>query len=165
MTRSLLASLLVWVSLDAASCPLCLGAFQQSAAQQLVDLKHAVLAVPAENGGSYRIVEMIKGERPRSGTIDGAAVHLKVAPSGNKATLLLVRDETWPMWVSFGTIGAEHASWLRQLAAGKRWTEMNGDDWRSRVALMLPYLENAQPLVAEIAYREIATAPYAALLR
>jgi hypothetical protein len=41
---------------------------------------------------------------------------------------------------------------------------MNADEWRTRVALMLPYLENPEPLVAEIAYGEIARGPYAALL-
>jgi hypothetical protein len=164
MTRSLFAALLVFVSLDAAACPLCLGAFQQSTAQQLVDLQHAVLALPAADGSSYRVVEVIKGERPSSGTVGGAAVHLKVAATGNKETLLLARDDTWPMWAAFGTIGAEHASWLRQLAAGKRWIEMGADEWRARVSLMLPYLENPEPLVAEIAHGELATAPYAALL-
>ena len=41
---------------------------------------------------------------------------------------------------------------------------MNADEWRARVALMLPYLEHRDPLVAEIAYGELAAAPYAALL-
>ena len=41
---------------------------------------------------------------------------------------------------------------------------MNADEWRAHVALMLPYLENREPLVAKIAYGEIAAAPYAALL-
>jgi hypothetical protein len=40
---------------------------------------------------------------------------------------------------------------------------MNADEWRARVALMLPYLEHQEPLVAKIAYGELATAPYAAL--
>ena len=42
---------------------------------------------------------------------------------------------------------------------------MNAEEWRARVALMLPYLENPEPLVAEIAYGEIASAPYSALER
>jgi len=40
---------------------------------------------------------------------------------------------------------------------------MNADEWRSRVALMLPYLEHQEPLVAKIAYGELAAAPYAEL--
>ena len=37
------------------------------------------------------------------------------------------------------------------------------EDWRARVALVLPHLENAEPLVAELAYGELAAAPYAAM--
>ena len=55
-------------------------------------------------------------------------------------------------------------SWLRQIAAGKRSSDMSADEWRARVALMVPYLEHHEPLVAEIAYGELAAAPYAALL-
>ena len=68
------------------------------------------------------------------------------------------------MWVGVGAIGVEHASWLRRIAAGKRSSDMNADEWQARVELMLPYLEHREPLVAEIAYGELAAAPYAALL-
>ena len=40
---------------------------------------------------------------------------------------------------------------------------MRAADWRARVALAAPYLENREPLVAELAYTELAAAPYAAL--
>ncbi len=89
---------------------------------------------------------------------------VKVAPVGNGRPLLLLSDDAWPMWISVGTIGAEHAPWLRVIAAGKRSSAMNAAEWRDRVALMLPYLENAELFVAEIAYGELAAAPYAALL-
>jgi hypothetical protein len=88
-------------------------------------------------------------------------LQLKV-PTGNGEPLLLVRDEKWPMWISVGAIGVERGAARHRL--GKRGTAMNADEWRDRVALMLPYLENPEPLVAEIAYGELAAAPYAALL-
>ena len=34
------------------------------------------------------------------------------------------------------------------------------DGWRQRVALVLPYLENSDPLAAQIAWGELARAPY-----
>ncbi len=162
MIRWLFAALSLCTSIGAAACPLCLGAYQTSQADQLVALSHAVLAVAAER--HYRVVEVIKGGRPAGGSIDASAVQLKVAPVGRGKPLLLVRDDTWPMWVSAGSIGAEHARWLRVIAAGKRSSTMTADEWRDRVALMVPYLENPEPLVAEIAYGELAAAPYAALL-
>ena len=149
---------------DLAACPLCLGAFNASAAEQLLDAQHAVLARPNADGGSYRVVAVIKGARPAGGTIAGAAVHFKGATPDNGKTLLLVRDDTLPMWVSVGAIGLEHAGLLRQLAAGKHPVEMSAAEWRARAALMLPYLENPEPLIAEIAYGEFTGAPYATLL-
>ena len=148
----------------ASACPLCIGAFRQSPAQELTSLQQAVLAIPTADQGGYRVVEVIKGERPPNGMIEEGSFKADAAASGGGKPLLLVRDASWPMWVNVGTIGAKHASWLRQLAAGKRWTEMSAEEWRARVALMLPYLEDPEPLVAEIAYGEFASAPYAALL-
>jgi hypothetical protein len=44
---------------------------------------------------------------------------------------------------------------------GKHADEISAEEWRARVALVVPYLENPQPLVAEIAYGVLAAAPYA----
>ncbi len=142
MARWVLVALLLCVSMGGVACPLCLGAYQSSKADQLVVLARAVLVVPAGNG--YRVVEVIKGSSPASGVIDASAVQLKVAPAGHGTPLLLVSDDAWPMWVSVGEIGAEHARWLRIIASGKRGTAMNADEWRERVALMLPYLEQSR---------------------
>ncbi len=40
---------------------------------------------------------------------------------------------------------------------------MSAEDWRARVALVVPHLESPEPLVAELAYGELAAAPYAAM--
>ena len=71
--------------------------------------------------------------------------------------------DPFPTWVILGAIGAEQSGWLRKLAAGKRSEDMSAEDWRARVALVLPYLESPEPLVAELAYGELAAAPYAAM--
>jgi hypothetical protein len=163
MTRWFFATLFFCASLVATACPLCLGAFRSSVAQQLVNLPHAVLAEPSADARGYRIVAVIKGERPAGGIIPADAIQLDVVVDAS-ATLLLVRDDAWSEWVGVGAIDVEHADWLRQLSAGKRSSDMNAEEWRARVALMLPYLEPREPLVAEIAYGELAAAPYAALL-
>ena len=164
MTRWLTGALLLCASVAAVACPLCIGAFRQSPAQELTSLSQAVLAVPATDRPGYRVVEVIKGPPPSNGLIEEGSYPADIAASAGGKPLLLVRDASWPMWASFGTLGPRHASWLRRLAAGKRWTEMSAAEWRARVALMLPYLEGPEPLVAEIAYGELASAPYDALL-
>ena len=157
------AALFFGASSAATACPLCLGAFRSSVAKQLVDLPNEVLAQPSADGGGYRVVAAIKGEQPAGGIIPTEAIQLDFVADAS-ATLLLVRDEAWSMWVGVGAIAVEHASWLRRIAAGKRFSDMNADEWQARLALILPYLEHREPLVAEIAYGGLAAAPYAALL-
>lgn len=155
--RSRLAGLsLLAASAVAAACPICSGAAKQSPAQELIDLPRAVL-VTAE-AKQYRVVQLIKGERPE------ALLHevLRRDAAGAAQTLLLVRDDAWPMWVSLGAIDARHADLLRELAA-PRPAQADTAAWRRRVDLALPHLHSREPLLAEIAYAECASAPYAAL--
>ncbi|MFO1313177.1 MAG: hypothetical protein U1F41_14060 [Burkholderiales bacterium] len=163
--RAFFAVLLLGASLGATACPLCLGAFRASMADQLVDARQVVLADPGPDRRTYRVVAVIKGERPASAVIEASAVRTAEGPTdGAKATALLVRDEGFAGWQSIGTVTSAHAAWLRKLAAGKRAAEMNADDWRARVAVVLPYLEHREPLLAKIAFGELASAPYGALL-
>jgi hypothetical protein len=163
MTRWFFTVLFLCASFAATACPLCLGAFRSSVAQQLADSPHVVLAQPSTNGRGYRIVAVIKGERPAGGIIPAEAIQLDDVAAAT-ATLLLVRDDAWSKWLGLGAVTVEHAGWLRRVAAGKRPSDMKADEWRARVALMLPYLEHREPLLAEMAYGELAAAPYAALL-
>lgn len=167
MIRGVLVAVLSCLSAGSIACPLCMGAFQQSKAQQLVAAPHAVLAVPTADPSRLRVIEVVKGERPASGTVEGGYPRngpvLETTGSTRGKTLLLVRDDLLPTWTVLGAIGADHRGWLRQLAAGKPFAEMNSKDWRARAALVLPYLESREPLAAEIAYGELAAAPYPAL--
>ena len=166
-TGSVLVAALLWASAEAVACPICLGAGQPSTAQELVAAPDVVLALPTRDATRFRVTRVIKGKRPPSGTIEGGyprsgPVPGTAAPRSGKS-LLLVRDEQLPTWEVLGAIDAGHSGWLRELATGKRPQDMSAEDWRARVALVAPYLENREPLVAQIAYAELAAAPYAAL--
>ena len=124
----------------------------------------AVLALPGDNGTRLKVVEVIRGEIPAEGTIEpswvigldrGAAVSVK--------PLLLIRAHNWQSWANVGAIGVEYAAWLRRISATKPTANMTDAEWQDEAALVLPYLENVEPLVAEIAYGELARAPYSAL--
>jgi hypothetical protein len=165
-TRGLLAAVLACVSAAAGACPICLGAGQPTKAQELAAAQQAVLAVPTADASRFRVIEVIRGDRPSSSTIEGGyprtgpAVDAKV-PKGKP--LLLVRNDPFPAGVILGAIGAEQSGWLRKLATGKRFEDMSAQAWRARVALVVPYLENSEPLAAELAYGALAAAPYAAM--
>jgi hypothetical protein len=167
MTPHLLAAALLLPAFGASACPLCLGAGKPSAAQQLVATPQAVLAVPTADPGRFRVIQVIKGERPADGTVEGGYPRSGPAPgsptSTNASPLLIVRDDPFPTWVILGAIDAARADWLRALAAGKPAAERNPEEWQARVALVVPHLDNAESLAAELAYAELRAAPYAAL--
>lgn len=146
----------------AAACPLCLGAFRPTASQQLVDLPNAVLA-RRSGDGVYSVLDLIKGKAPAGGDIPANAIQLDLVMP-HDAVLLLFRDESWSEWVAAGAVAVEDAGWLREIARGKRAQDMTDEDWKARVALVLPHLQPGEPLATKIAYGELATAPYAALL-
>ncbi|HYB44019.1 MAG TPA: hypothetical protein VEL75_19725 [Candidatus Methylomirabilis sp.] len=167
MTGSVIAAALLGASAEAFACPICLGAGQPSKAQELVTAPGVVLAMPTRDASHFRITEVIKGERPPSGTIEGGYPRSGPIPGAEAPTrgrpLLLVSDEQLPTWIVLGAIDAGHSGWLRKIAAGKRAAEMSAEEWRARVALVVPYLESPDPLAAEIAVAELNAAPYAAL--
>jgi hypothetical protein len=167
LTGSVFAAALLWASAEAVACPICLGAGQPSKAQELVTAPEVVLALPTRDPSRFRVTQVIKGTRPPGGTIEGGyprsgPVQDTAAPRRGKP-LLLVRDEQFTTWEVLGGIDTGHAGWLRKVAAGKRAADLSAGEWRARVALVVPYLENPEPLVAEIAYAELTAAPYAAL--
>jgi hypothetical protein len=143
------------------ACPLCMGGGVQSPAHDLADLSQAVLATPAADGKSYRVVDVIKGARPEGDRVTDVIIRDPASLKGGKP-LLLVRDEAWPMWASLGVVGAGDAVVLRAVGT-KDPADADLDGWRARVDALLPHLESAEPLLAEMAHDEFTHAPYAAL--
>ncbi len=161
-----LAAALLGASTAAAACPICLGAGQQTVAQQLAAAPQAVLALPTAEAGQFRVVEVIRGERPSTRTIEGGYPRTAATVDGalrKGEALLLIREEPLPGWVVLGAIGTDQAGWLRHLAVGRRTDTLSAPQWRDRVALVAPRLESPQPLVAKIAHGELSAAPYAAM--
>jgi hypothetical protein len=166
-SRHLLASALLLNCLEAAACPLCLGWGQPSTTQRLVTSPQAVLAVPTADTDRFRVIQVIKGEQPADAMVEGGYPRFSPAPGDasptNTRPLLLVRDDPLPTWVILGAVDPTRAQWLRALAAGKRSADMTPEDWRDRVALVVPHLDDPEPLAANLAYAELTAAPYAAL--
>jgi len=161
MRRWITGIALALMSVTAQACPLCMGGAVRSPAQDLADLSRAVLATPVGNGTSYRVIAVIKGMRPEGDRVTNVLIREPASLKSGKP-LLLVRDEAWPMWTSLGAVGGVHVDVLRAVAA-KRPVVSDLDGWRARIESLMPYLQNSEPLLAEMAYSESAAAPYAAL--
>jgi hypothetical protein len=177
-----LAALFLLISAAAAAgCPLCYEAARQmlTTGQRLDMADRSVLAVPLAGTNQFRIVEVVKGKAAVGDIIADPVTGIDAATAPGCDPCLLVRDPLAPQWTSLGAIRAEYADWLRQLAAtvfikGDRpratWPSkmpmasvLSYAGWRQRIALVLPYLENSEPLVAKIAWGELARAPYAVM--
>jgi hypothetical protein len=124
----------------------------------------AVLASPQQNETRLNVVEVIRGEMPAGGTIERSwVVGMDRHATPDAKPLLLIRARKWQSWANVGSIGVEHASWLRQLSSTRPSSLMTDDEWQAQAEFVLPYLEDGEPLVAEIAYAELARAPYSTL--
>ena len=146
--------------------------------QQLDLADRAVIAVPIGDESEFQVVAVIKGNDAVGAVIADAVTGLDAGPPGVRDSLLLLHDSVARQWTSVGPMRAEHADWLRQLAAtslvkGERpratWPRnmassvLSYAGWRERIALVLSHLESPDPLVAQIAWGELARAPYAVM--
>jgi hypothetical protein len=175
-----LAAMFFLISAAAAvGCPLCYEAARQmvTIGQQLDMADQVVLATPLDGANLFRIVAVVKGKNAVGDIITDPVMGLDAAAPANSDPCLLVRDPLAAQWTGLGIIRVEYADWLRQLAAtalvkGDRprpiWPSnmqtsftLSDAGWRQRVALVLPYLENPDPLAARIAWGELARGPYA----
>jgi hypothetical protein len=169
------------VSTGASACALCFEALRQLMTEgvRLDSADRAVLAVRENAGDLFRIVAVVKGSDALGGVIAEPVAEAGEGTSADGAPLLLIHDREASEWTSLGTIPLVDAEWLRQIAAtgqigGERpkrtWpltvitaNALSYSGWRERIALVTPYLENANPLAARLAWGELARAPYAAI--
>ncbi|MEP9390000.1 hypothetical protein [Mesorhizobium sp. KR9-304] len=177
------------------ACAICFSGTIVTPGQKLDSADQAVLAVAAASEGQFHVIAVVKGgvgvgEVIADSVVTPGAAEIAMSMDGQTATpkvssaavgepLLLVRSRTSETWTSIGTIGAEYAGWLRQLAATKHgddnqparlwpskvmaWSPLTDAEWRERLALVWPHLEDSQALAAEIAYGELMRAPYGAM--
>lgn len=113
-------------------------------------------------------------------SLDGPLKDQDVPRTVGTMPLLLIRDKASREWASLGAIDANYAEWLRRLVAtysverGRSVASSSGlaalvasgsagVDWNARLLLVADEFESSSPLVAEIAYGELARSPYAAI--
>lgn len=155
MKRSLLALLLAAFAHGAAACPICLQGMGPTEAQQLALAHRAVLAV-ATSGGTFDVIAAVRGD-----AASGA-----VSLDGNYApgtTLLAILPTPSARWLVVGPVAPAHAEVLRRIVATTPHDRATDAQWAQYAAFLVPSLRDDDPLLARIAFGELARAPYAAL--
>ena len=118
----------------------------------------AVLAAPAAGGG-FTVQQLLKGDWPK-GPIRPPLVEPTM--SRGPALLLLYRSGAAD-WQIAGPLSSDRADWVRQLLALADAPDLAPARWAARIGPFVRELEHPEPLVAQVAYEEIAGAPYAVL--
>jgi hypothetical protein len=182
LAAALAPALLVWVPV-AEACPLCLEAARQmvTVGIQLDAANQSVLAIPVAGGARLRVVEVVKGSHAVGDVLTEPVTAADGTVPAGRGPLLLIEDPIAPRWFSLGTLPASEAEWLRRMVATAKvavtrpaltgptnlqtpLTQTLSDaGWRERVAIVVPCLEKPAPLAAQIAWGELARAPYADL--
>jgi hypothetical protein len=165
----------------AVACPLCYDAVRESVGQRLDTADRAVLAAPIAGSTKFQVVAVVKKGQGAIGDIIAESItNLDAHAAPSRDPFLLLGNYPAPGWSNLGNIGAEYADWLRQLIATRTVRDdrpqpsassqsvqgsgaLSYAGWRQRVALVQPYLESSDRLVAEIAWGELARSPYAAM--
>jgi hypothetical protein len=176
-------SILAVVTLIAAgraeACAICLSAVSVTTGQKLEAADQVVLAMPLPDGSRFQVIEVVKGD-VANGIITEPVDSADTLTLRSSTPLVLLRNKLSERWENIGGINASYAEWLRRLAALKStsserptaaWprtaaqssAERIDAGWRERLALVVPYLEDPEPLAAEIAHDEVARAPYSAI--
>ena len=167
-------------TMGAGACPLCYEAARQMMTEgvRLDSADRAVLAKRDVGDGSLRVVAVVKGEAAIGEKVAEPVADYSDATSAQEPSLLIA-SQSAPQWTSLGAAPLAYADWLRLVVATR---EIAGDrprrpwplttatadvlsyeGWRQRVELVLPYLENPNPLAARLAWGELARAPYRAM--
>jgi hypothetical protein len=170
---AVIALFLAVLGCPALACPICFTGRVASIGQKLDAADAAVLAQQVSPNGTYKVVEVIKGGADSiPAIITEVTLRTDAPPSSSDAPQLLLRNRLSGGWTSLGAISLRHTGWLRELAAMEplgepmaRLVEPRGlmgsdESWIKRLRLVAPYLESSDPLAAEIAYGEVARAPY-----
>ena len=158
---ALAIALLVTEASDTLACQFCFALPQRTEADQIL-ASDCVLLARADPADPFRYIaiETLKG------TFDGAKIDLLVDSAtrsylqlqSDRSALLLI-DGATGTWKSLGAVGSEHETLVRRLiAVAQGWR--GPDAAMHRWQFFLPYFEHEDRRIRELAYLELARAPY-----
>jgi hypothetical protein len=165
--RSTISMLLLVIAIGAAACPICFGGLTLTTAQQIAAAQRAVLAQPSADGKEMRVVAVIKGDATVGELLSGDSYRVDPKTLDAASPLLMLHSDLSQAWMAVGSIGVEHADWLRRLVRATPGANASPSaseaQWRDYVAMLLPNLNSPDPIAADLAYTELSRAPYAVL--
>ena len=157
LSRLLGVFALLCVMLRAAwACAICAPSdAQNTLLARLASADAVVLARASSQGAGFEAMEVVKGAAPPAGIQVGQWMAGPALSPG--APVVLLYNAAGKQWSGWGNLPLARSAWLKRLVAISSGPPA---EWPERLAFFLPDLEAAEPLVAQVAYDEIAVAPY-----
>jgi len=163
----------------ARACAICLSAVSVTTGQKLDASDQVALATSLSGGRQFQLAKTIKGDVSLGSTVEASADRSQLPPPQAGKLYLIARNGMSGRWTNYGLVKPESADWLREIlktndgrakAPRRAWPLASpvqalpdNTNWSRRIGLITPYLENGDPLVAEIAFGELSRAPYESL--
>ncbi|NBT53940.1 MAG: hypothetical protein EBT05_03420 [Betaproteobacteria bacterium] len=141
------------------ACPICAPADAGATLRQRLRAADVVVLAAPAAGNTFVAQQLIKGGGPQS----PIRLPQGVPELAQVSSLVLLYRNGTADWQSAGPLAPQHADWVRRLVELTDATDLTPAQWTSRIASFLPELESLEPLVAQAAYEETASAPYAVL--
>jgi hypothetical protein len=149
------------VALPARACVICMPYPQKTAADQIVESDTAVFARENhEQPFTFAPIEVLKGR------YDGGPIPLLLDTATSRElnanaalAVALVQDHAGSAWTRLGAGGPEYQAVLREVAQGEIATMTPA----KRAKFFAPYLRSKAHALAELAFLEVARAPYASI--
>lgn len=160
LSRLLVVLALLCVVLPGArACAICAPSDAQNTLLARLAVADAVVLARATSPGVFfEALEVVKGAAPVDRIQVGQWMPGPAPLPG--APVVLLYNAAAKQWSGWGNLPLARSGWLKRLVAlSSRPTA----DWTERLALFLPDLEAAEPLVSQVAYDEIAVAPYSVM--
>lgn len=151
----------------AAACAICLSAVAATAAEQIDAADRVALVGP--DGSGFRVTAVLKGAGAPGELLPVDAFDPTPLAPEKGVALLVVHNSFAGTWKTLAAARPENAVWLRRLAGAPPLDSdddhavVAGPGLDARLTLAVPRLEDADPIVAELAHDQIARAPYGAL--
>jgi hypothetical protein len=162
------------------ACAICAPAAETTLISRLAVARQVMLARPLAAAGHFAPVVAIKGALPEPGApalqsvVDDRPVRRGPAPLAETAKALPAKPATENLavlsfsaltqrWMHLADVPRDRTAWLHQIAVMPPAAQVSAAAWPARLLLFAPDLQHPAALVAQTAFEEIASAPYAVM--
>ena len=162
------------------ACAICAPAAETTLISRLAVSRQVMLARPLAAAGHFAPVVAIKGALPEPGApalqnvVDDRPTRRGLAPLAETSKALSAKaapenlavlsySALTQRWLQVADLPRDRTAWLQQIVAMPPTAQVSPAAWPARLLFFAPDLQHPAALVAQTAFEEVASAPYAVM--